>query len=147
MNRILILLTFLILSGCFAKVTVDKRPNLALPIYTESSKTNPVEYVIVDQGYQVKYTKWGFSTEIDSMSAEITSNKTVNFKLGGLHSSTPTNSISIKLDDLLKIATLFREIDAGALSTTNSTLDEHSSALEELSTLEEEPRNTAKNNS
>lgn len=43
------------------------------------------------------------------MSAEITSNKTVNFKLGGLHSIAPTNSISIKLDDLLKIATLFRE--------------------------------------
>jgi hypothetical protein len=121
-NKVLILLAFLFLAGCFAKVTVDKRPNLALPIYSESSKTNPVEYVIVDQGYQVKYRKWGFSTQIDSMSAEITTNKTVNFKLGGLHSSTPTNSISIKLDDLLKIATLFREIDAGVLSsTTNST--------------------------
>lgn len=57
------------------------------------------------------------------MSAEITSNKTVNFKLGGLHSSTPTNSISIKLDDLLKIATLFREIDADALSTTTNSTD------------------------
>ena len=55
------------------------------------------------------------------MSAEITSNKTVNFNLGGLHSSTPTNSISIKLDDLLKIATLFREIDAGVLSSTTNT--------------------------
>ena len=123
MNRIPLILC-LLLVGCFAKVTVDKRPNLAFPIYSESSKTNPVEYVIVDQGYEVKYTKWGFSTEIDSMSAEITTNKTVNFKLGGLHSSTPTNSISIKLDDLLKIATLFREIDAGALpTTTNSTTD------------------------
>ena len=120
MNRIPLILC-LLLVGCFAKVTVDKRPNLAFPIYSESSKTNPVEYVIVDQGYEVKYTKWGFSTEIDSMSAEITSNKTVNFNLGGLHSSTPTNSISIKLDDLLKIASLFREIDAGALSTTTNT--------------------------
>ena len=55
------------------------------------------------------------------MSAEITTNKTVNFNLGGLHSSTPTNSISIKLDDLLKIATLFREIDAGVLSSTTNT--------------------------
>ena len=116
-------IALLALCGCFAKVTVDKRANLALPIYSESSKTNPVEYVIVDQGYEVKYTKWGFSTEIDSMSAEITSNKTVNFQLGGLHSIAPTNSISIKLDDLLKIATLFREIDAGDLLTTNSTTD------------------------
>lgn len=108
--------------GCFASVTVDKRPNLVLPIYSESSKTNPVEYVVVDQGYQVKYMKWGFSTQIDSMSAEITSNKTVNFKLGGLHSIAPTNSISIKFDDLLKIASFLREVDAGVLSTTtNST--------------------------
>ena len=116
-------IALLALCGCVAKVIVDKRPNLALPIYSESSKTNPVEYVIVDQGYEVKYTKWGFSTEIDSMSAEITSNKTVSFQLGGLHSTAPTNSISIKLDDLLKIATLFREIDAGVLLTTNSTTD------------------------
>ena len=43
------------------------------------------------------------------MSAEITTNKTVNFQLGGLHSLAPTNSFTIKLDDLLKIATLFRE--------------------------------------
>ena len=116
-------IALLALCGCFAKVIVDKRPNLALPIYSESSKTNPVEYVIVDQGYEVKYTKWGFSTVIDSMSAEITTNKTVSFQLGGLHSTAPTNSISIKLDDLLKIATLFREIDAGVLLTTNSTTD------------------------
>ena len=69
MNKIQLILCSLILLlvGCFAKVTVDKRPNLVLPIYSESSKTNPVEYVIVDQGYQVKYTKWGFSTQIDSM--------------------------------------------------------------------------------
>jgi hypothetical protein len=59
---IVLSIALLALCGCFAKVTVDKRPNLALPIYSESSKTNPVEYVIVDQGYQVKYTKWGFST-------------------------------------------------------------------------------------
>lgn len=37
-----------LLAGCYAKVTVDKRPNLALPVYSESSPTNPVEYVIVD---------------------------------------------------------------------------------------------------
>ena len=104
-------LIMVFLMGCMAKVTVDKRPNLAFPIYSESSKTNPVEYVIVDQGYEVKYTKWGFSTVIDSMSAEITTNKTVNFQLGGLHSIAPTNSISIRLDDLLKIASLLREAD------------------------------------
>ena len=61
----------------------------------------------------MKYRKWGFSTEIESMSAEITTNKTVNFQLGGLHSIAPTNSISIKLEDLLKIATLFRESQGG----------------------------------
>ena len=111
------------LCGCMATVTVDKRPNLALPIYSSNTTTNPVEYVIVDQGYKVKYKKWGFSTSIEEMSAELTTNKTVKFQLGGLHSIAPTNSISIKLEDLLKIATLFREIDAGVLLTTNSTTD------------------------
>ena len=89
-------------AGCFAKVTVDKRPNLALPLYSESS-TNPVEYVIVDQGYKVKYLKWGFNTDIQSMSAEITTNKTVNFQLGGLHSYS-TNSVTLKLEDIVKIS-------------------------------------------
>ena len=37
----------IVFAGCMAKVTVDKRPNLALPIYSNAS-TNPVEYVIVD---------------------------------------------------------------------------------------------------
>ena len=126
MNKIPLILCSLILLlvGCFAKVTVDKRPNLALPIYSESSKTNPVEYVIVDQGYQVKYTKWGFSTQIDSMSAEITSNKTVNFHLGGLRSIAPTNSISIRLDDLLKIAGMFREVNGGLVLTNGASIVE-----------------------
>lgn len=90
-----------------ATVTVDKRPNVALPIVSQDNHTN--DWVIVDQGYEVKYRKWGFSTYIDTMYAEIDTNKTVKFQLGGLHSTAPTNSISIKLDDLLKIATLFRE--------------------------------------
>lgn len=126
MNKIPLILfsLLLLLVGCFAKVTVDKRPNLALPIYSESSKTNPVEYVIVDQGYQVKYTKWGFSTQIDSMSAEITSNKTVNFHLGGLRSIAPTNSISIRLDDLLKIAGMFREVNGGLVLTNGASIVE-----------------------
>ena len=100
-------LAIALLAGCMATVTVDKRPNLALPVVSQDNKTN--DWVIVDQGYEVKYRKWGFSTSIESMSAEITTNKTVNFQLGGLHSIAPTNSISIKLDDLLKMATLFRE--------------------------------------
>ena len=100
-------LAIALLAGCMATVTVDKRPNLALPIVSQDNKTN--DWVIVDQGYEVKYRKWGFSTSIESMSAEITTNKTVNFQLGGLHSIAPTNSISIRLEDLLKIATLFRE--------------------------------------
>lgn len=37
----------IVVAGCMAKVTVDKRPNLALPLYSNTS-TNPVEYVIVD---------------------------------------------------------------------------------------------------
>ena len=57
----------IILWGCVASVTVDKRPSLALPIYSESDATHPKEYVVVDQGYRVKYVKWGFSTQIDSM--------------------------------------------------------------------------------
>ena len=126
MNKIPLILCSLILLlvGCFAKVTVDKRPNLVLPIYSESSKTNPVEYVIVDQGYQVKYTKWGFSTQIDSMSAEITSNKTVNFHLGGLRSIALTNSISIRLEDLLKIAGMFREVNGGLVLTNGASIIE-----------------------
>ena len=102
-----------------ATVTVDKRPNLALPIYSSNSTTNPVEYVIVDQGYKVKYRKWGFSTTIESMSAEINTNKTVCFQLGGLHSISPTNAVSIKLEDLINIVKLFREVD-GSLVLTNA---------------------------
>jgi hypothetical protein len=93
--------------GCMATVTVDRRPNLALPIVSQDNKTN--NWIIVDQGYEVKYRKWGFSTSIEEMSAELTTNKTVKFQLGGLHSISPTNSISIKLNDLIKIASLFRE--------------------------------------
>ena len=55
--------TVLAFTGCMAKITVNKRPSLALPIYSISS-TNPVEYAIVDQGYKVKYMKFGFNTDI-----------------------------------------------------------------------------------
>ena len=99
----------IIVAGCMAKVTVDKRPNLALPIYSESSPTNPVEYVIVDQGYKVRYMKIGFNTDIQSMQAEISTNKTVSFQLGGLHSNSPTNNLQIKVEDLVSIFKLFRE--------------------------------------
>ena len=99
----------IVVAGCMAKVTVDKRPNLALPIYSESSPTNPVEYVIVDQGYKVRYMKIGFNTDIQSMQAEISTNKTVSFQLGGLHSNSPTNNFQIKVEDLVSIFKLFRE--------------------------------------
>ena len=72
----------------------------------------------------MKYTKWGFSTQIDSMSAEITSNKTVNFHLGGLRSIAPTNSISIRLEDLLKIAGMFREVNGGLVLTNGASIVE-----------------------
>ena len=53
---------FLLLAGCISSVKVDKRPNLALPIYDSSS--NIVEYAQIDQGYSVRYVRVGFSTEI-----------------------------------------------------------------------------------
>ena len=65
------------------------------------------------------YRKWGFSTTIESMSAEINTNKTVCFQLGGLHSIAPTNAVSIKLEDLINIVKLFREVD-GSLVLTNA---------------------------
>ena len=37
-----------ILVGCMAKVTVDRRPYVALPLYSSNSCTNPVNYVLVD---------------------------------------------------------------------------------------------------
>ena len=49
-------LAIALLAGCMATVTVDKRPNLALPIVSQDNKTN--DWVIVDQGYEVKYRKW-----------------------------------------------------------------------------------------
>lgn len=99
----------IVVAGCMAKVTVDKRPNLALPIYSESSPTNPVEYVIVDQGYKVRYMKIGFNTDIQSMQAEISTNKTVSFQLGGLHSNSPTNNFQIKFEDIVNLFKLVRD--------------------------------------
>ena len=39
-----VLLALLVVAGggCMAKVTVNKRPNLALPIYADAGSTNPV---------------------------------------------------------------------------------------------------------
>ena len=56
--------------------------------------------------------KIGFSTDIESMSAELATNKTVKFSLGGLHSYS-TNSISINLDQMVNILKLFRESTNG----------------------------------
>lgn len=92
-----------------AKVTVDKRPNTVLPIYSENSSTNPVNYVIVDQGYEVRYFKFGFNTDIQSMSAEISTNKTVTFSLGGLHSYS-TNNVVVRVEDLVNILKVFRDV-------------------------------------
>ena len=98
-----------ILCGCVAKVTVDKRPNLALPIYNPSNTNLVQEYVIVDQGYKVRYMKIGFNTDIQSMSAEISTNKTVSFQLGGLHSNSPTNNLQIKFEDIVNLFKMVRE--------------------------------------
>ena len=98
----------IVVAGCMAKVTVDKRPNIALPIYSNSS-TNPVDYVMVDQGYKVIYIKFGLNTEIQSMAVDINTNKTVSFQMGGFHSNVSTNGFVLKMEDLLKISQLFRE--------------------------------------
>ena len=99
----------IVLAGCMAKVTVDKRPAVALPIYSQSNTNLVQEYVIVDQGYKVRYMKIGFNTDIQSMSAEITTNKTVNFHLGGLHSNSPTNNLQIKFEDIVNLFKLVRD--------------------------------------
>lgn len=62
----------------------------------------------------------GFNTEIQEMRAEITTNRTVVFSLGGLHSTTYTNSIIFRVEDLFKLASYFREC-----SSTNEVI-EHS---------------------
>jgi hypothetical protein len=46
----------------------------------------------------------GFSTEIQELSASLTTNKTVTFTLGGFNSTVPTNAVNISLTDLLKLA-------------------------------------------
>ena len=99
---------FVLFCGCMSKVVVDKRPSIALPIYSESNPTNPVEYVIVDQGYKVKYSKIGYNTDIEQLQAEISTNKTVKFSLGGLHSTSITNSFQIKVEDLLNFIKTIR---------------------------------------
>lgn len=43
------------------------------------------------------------------MTAELTTNKTVRFTLGGYSSNVITNSVRIKVDDMFKIANLLRE--------------------------------------
>lgn len=108
------------LCGCHAYVSVDKRPNLVVPIY--NTESNLVDWVVVDQGYEVKYSKWGFNTEIESMSAELTTNKTVNFTLGGLHSTASlTNNIQIKVEDLISVIKLFRSADTAVICPEQET--------------------------
>lgn len=92
--------------GCAAKVIIDKRPNLAFPVVVDQ-QTN--DWVIIDQGYVVKYSKWGLNTQIETISAELTTNKTVKFNLGGLHSTISTNTLHFKLEDIQKVIGLLRE--------------------------------------
>ena len=108
-----IALCLTVLCGCRAYLSIDKRPSLALPVI-QNSTTN--DYVIVDQGYVVNYSKWGFNTEIQSMGVELSTNKTVKFTLGGFNSTIVTNSLNIKLDDMFKILKFFRDVNS---TTTN----------------------------
>ena len=107
-----------------AKVTVDKRPSLALPVYSQSNTNLVQEYVIVDQGYKVRYMKIGFNTDIQSMSAEINTNKTVNFQLGGLHSNSPTNNFQIKFEDIVNLFKLVRDSTNDVIIIDRSQLDQ-----------------------
>ena len=108
-----IALCLIVLCGCRAYLSIDKRPSIALPIIQNSITNN---YLIVDQGYVVNYSKWGFNTEIQSMGVELTTNKTVKFTLGGFNSTIVTNSLNIKLDDMFKILKFFRDVNS---TTTN----------------------------
>ena len=108
-----IALCLTVLCGCRAYLSIDKRPSLALPVI-QNSTTN--DYVIVDQGYVVNYSKWGFNTEIQSMGVELTTNKTVKFTLGGFNSTIVTNTFSIRMDDVFNMLKLFREVNS---TTTN----------------------------
>ena len=109
-----IALCLTVLCGCRAYLSIDKRPQIALPVI-HNSTTN--DYVIVDQGYVVNYSKWGFNTEIQSMGVELSTNKTVKFTLGGFNSTIVTNSLNIKLGDMFKILKFFRDVNSNI--TTN----------------------------
>ena len=108
-----IALCLTVLCGCRAYLSIDKRPSIALPVI-HNSTTN--DYVIVDQGYVVNYSKWGLNTEIQSMGVELTTNKTVKFTLGGFNSTIVTNTFSIRMDDVFNMLKLFREVNS---TTTN----------------------------
>ena len=51
------------------------------------------------------------------MGVELSTNKTVKFTLGGFNSTIVTNSLNIKLDDMLKILKFFRDVNSNI--TTN----------------------------
>ena len=112
-----------VVCGCMAKVTVDKRPSIALPIYSQSNTNLVQEYVVVDQGYKVRYMKIGFNTDVQSMSAEISTNKTVSFQLGGLHSNSPTNNLQIKFEDIVNLFKLVRDTTNDVIVIERNKLD------------------------
>lgn len=116
----IIALCLTVLCGCRAYLSIDKRPSLALPVI-QNSTTN--DYVIVDQGYVVNYSKWGFNTEIQSMGVELSTNKTVKFTLGGFNSTIVTNSLNIKLDDMFKILKFFREVNSNTITNDIIVID------------------------
>lgn len=118
-----IAILLVVVCGCMAKVTVDKRPAVALPIYSQSNTNLVQEYVIVDQGYKVRYMKIGFNTDIQSMSAEISTNKTVSFQLGGLHSNSPTNNLQIKFEDIVNLFKLVRDTTNDVIVIERNKLD------------------------
>ena len=67
--------------------------------------------------------KIGFNTDIQSMSAEITTNKTVNFQLGGLHSNSPTNNLQIKFEDIVNLFKLVRDSTNDVIIIDRNQLD------------------------
>lgn len=120
--RSMCLATFLLacivfLNGCWSCVSVDRRPALALP-FVQDGQTN--SYQVVDQGWSVRYSKWGFDTEVEEMSASISPGGTVDFSVGKWQSRMAvTNSVRISLSDVLSVVKLLRE--SGSL--TNGVLE------------------------
>ena len=108
----MLLASLLMLAGCHAHISIDKRPSIGIPILDEGGHTNSV--VVLDQGYVVRYAKWGFNTEVQNMAIEITTNRTVKVDIGELNSVSSITNFTLHLDELLDAVQMFREAERDA---------------------------------